>query len=297
MPENLGLIGLGHMGLPMATNLLTAGYPLRVYNRTKDKARALVEEGAVVVNAPHETAIRGGIVISMVADDRALEATATDELGKALGPGGVHVSMSTVLPDTSTKLAERHARFGAAFVAAPVFGRPEAAVARKLWICTSGHSEAKRRVKGILEVLGQGVFDFGEAVGAANVIKLAGNFLISAAIETMAEAYALAEKNGIPRKALLEMLTQTLFKCPIYTGYSRTIVDANYEKVGFALPLALKDMKLAQQTATTSRVPMPALSLLCDRYLSALAKGRETLDASAVALGAADDAGLRWSSR
>lgn len=293
MPD-IGFIGLGHMGLPMAQRLQSAGFPLRVYNRSPEKAKPLVEKGATLVKSPPEVATAGGIVITMLADDKALEGVATDELAKALGPDGVHASMSTVSPATNAKLAERFARFGAAVVAAPVFGRPEAAGTGKLWICTSGPQSPKQRVKPVLDVLGQGVFDFGENVGSANVVKLAGNFMLTAAIETMAEASVLAEKNGIPREQLLKMLTQTLFNCQVYNGYSARIIAADFDKVGFALPLALKDMTLARQTATDTYAPMPYLSILCDRYVSAIAKGRSKSDAAALALGAADDAGLKW---
>lgn len=294
MSESVGFIGLGHMGFPMAANLLAAGFALRVYNRSAEKARPLADQGAAVARTLQEVATPGGIVVSIVSDDSALEAIATDDLAHALGKGGVHVSMSTVSPRTNERLAEQHARHGATLVAAPVFGRPEAAAARKLWICQSGSAAAKQRAKPILDALGQGVFDFGEAVGAANVVKLAGNFLLTAAIESMAEVAALAEKNGIPRERILNMFTASLFNCPIYQGYARRIIDADFEKAGFVIPLALKDMKLAQDAATTARVPMPVLSLLCDRYVGQIAKGREKLDASAIALAAADDAGLVW---
>lgn len=292
--QTIGFIGLGNMGRPMAANLLAAGFSLRAYNRTREKARELEQKGAAVVDCPAAVATPGGIVVSIVADDRALEAIATDELAQALGRGGLHLSMSTVLPTTSTHLAERHAKLGATFLAAPVFGRPEAAAARKLWICVSGPADARERARPVIDALGQGVFDFGDAVGAANVVKLAGNFLLAAAIEAMAEASALAEKNGIPREQFLGMMIQTLFNCPIYQNYGNRIIAADFDKVGFVAPLALKDMRLAQQTAAESRAPMPVLDLLVGRYLSALAKGREKLDASVLAQGAADDAGLQW---
>jgi len=282
------------MGLPMAQNLLSAGFALRVFNRSPQKTRALAEKGAMVARAPHEVASRGGIVVSIVSDDRALDEIATDDLAASLGHGGVHVSMSTVSPGTNEAIAKRHARQGASVVAAPVFGRPEAATARKLWICQSGPAAAKQRIKPVLDALGQGSFDFGETVGAANVVKLAGNFLLAAAIEGMAEVGALAEKNGIPRAAMLNMLTSTLFNCQIYNGYAKRVIDADFDKVGFPVLLALKDMKLVQDTAAAVRVPMPVLGLLCDRYISQIAKGRDKLDASALALGAADDAGLKW---
>ena len=296
MPQQtIGFIGLGHMGRNMAGRLLAAGFPLRVYNRTRDKARELEQKGAIVADKPQDVATPGGgIVVSMVADDSALESVATDDLARALGKGGLHISMSTVLPTTTARLAELHARYGAELIAAPVFGRPEAAAAGKLWICVSGAGDGKPRAKPVFDVLGQGVFDFGENVGSANVVKLAGNFLLTAAIEAMAEASILTDKNGIPREKFLGMMIQTLFNCPIYQNYGKRLIDADFDKVGFALPLALKDMRLAHQTGVESRAPMPVLGLLIDRYVSAIANGREEFDAAALALGAADDAGLKW---
>ena len=294
MKDTIGFIGLGQMGLPIATNLQSSGFPLHIHNRTADKAKPLVEKGAVYFKTSAGAALPGGIVISIVSDDRALEALVTDEFLAALKPGGLHISMSTVSPATSQRLSERHAAAGSSLLAAPVFGRPEAAAARKLWICASGRAADKQRAKPIFDLISQGVFDFGESIGAGNVVKLAGNFLLTAAIEAMAEASALAEKNGIPRADLLNMFTTTLFNCPIYVNYAKRIVDADFEKAGFSIPLILKDMHLVQQTATTARAPMPILNLLCDRYLTMLANGEEKLDASGIALGAARDAGLKW---
>ena len=292
MSETVGLIGLGNMGLPMARNLLAAGFPLRVWNRTREKARQL--EGAAVVDAPAQVAGAGGIVVTMLADDAALSATAGEELARALGNGGVHLSMSTVAPTTNERLAEAAAKHGVSTVAAPVFGRPEAAVGRKLWICASGDAAAKARVRPLLDAMGQGVFDFGQKVGSANVVKLAGNFLLTAAIESMAEACAMAEKHGIPRADLLHMFTSTLFGCPIYNNYSKRIIDADFDKVGFTAALALKDMRLAREASVAARAPMPVLDILCEHYLRATANGRGGLDASAIAGEVARDAGLKW---
>ena len=160
--------------------------------------------------------------------------------------------------------------------------------------CTSGAVAAKQRVRSVLDALGQGVFDFGEKVGSANVVKLSGNFLLIAAVEAMAEAGALAEKHGIPRAELLGMLTKTLFNCPIYNTYAKLIVDADFEKVAFKAELALKDMRLAREAAVAGRAPMPALDLLCERYLGAVANGRGGLDMSVLAGEVARDAGLSW---
>ena len=292
--QSIGFIGLGNLGRPMAENLLAAGFPLRVYNRTAEKARPLVERGASLADAPHLVAEAGGVVLSCLADDRAVEAAAGDDLARALGPGGVHVSMSTILPATAERLAEGHARFGATYVAAPVFGRPEAAAARKLWVCTSGPGDAKARVRPVLDALGQGVFDFGDAAGAAHVVKVAGNLLIHSAIEALAEVGAFAEKSGVPRAALFDMLTATLFNSPVYHNYAAKLKAATWSQVGFALPLALKDTNLALKTGEATHTPLPLAGLLRDRFLAALAKGRGELDATAFALGAAEDAGLEW---
>jgi 3-hydroxyisobutyrate dehydrogenase-like beta-hydroxyacid dehydrogenase len=202
--------------------------------------------------------------------------------------------MSTILPETSTRVAEHHAAYGVDYLAAPVFGRPEAAAARKLWICVSGPGAAKDRVRPVFDAIGQGVFDFGEAAGAANVVKLMGNFMINAAVEAMAEASAVVERNGIGRSDFLAMMTQTLFNAPVYQNYARKLVAANYREVGFTLALGLKDVELMLKTAGAARSPLPLGGLMRDRFLSAMAKGRQALDAAAFALGAAEDAGLEW---
>lgn len=294
MNDLLGFIGLGSMGEPMARNLLKAGFTLRVYTRTPSRATPLASEGAALVSHARDVAEPGGMLITMVSDDRALEEVVAreTELLDRLGPGGIHLSMSTVSPATSRALAATHRRAGVTYLAAPVFGRPEAAAAAKLWICLSGPQEARARVQPVLNVLGQRVFDFGDDPGTANVVKLAGNFLIASAIEAMAEAFTMAEKNGIARAAVADMLGQTLFACPIYQNYGKLVAAERYTPAGFKLSLGLKDIRLVLQTAAAGRTPMPLASMLHDRFLSAMAKGREELDWTAVALGASEDAGL-----
>lgn len=294
MSETIGFIGLGNMGLAMATNLLTAGYPLRVYNRTPEKAQPLLEQGAHLARTPAEAAESGGVVITMLANDAALEAIVLGEQGllHQLGAGGVHLSMSTIAPATARRLAVQHEQQGTHYVAAPVFGRPDAAAARKLWIALSGQSAAKDRVKPILDQLGQGVFDFGEAVEAANVVKLTGNFLIISAIEAMAEAFTLAEKNGIDREQIANLFGQTLFACPIYQNYGKMIAQQHYEPAGFKLSLGLKDVTLALQTAQDSQMPLPLASLLHDRLLALVATGKSDIDWTGLAIKASQEAGL-----
>ncbi len=294
MPETIGFIGLGNMGRPMAANLLAAGFPVRVFSRRADKATPLIEQGALQASCPRETALPGGIVITMLSDDRALEEVALggDDLAAALGPGGVHVSMSTVSPAASRRVAAHHARFGVSYVAAPVFGRPDAAAARKLWICVSGAGPAKERILPALRALGQEVFDFGDDAGSANVVKLAGNFLLASAVEAMAEAMALAAKNGIDGGRLIEMMGQTLFACPVYRNYGTALVNRNYDPPGFRLVLGLKDIGLVLKTASESRMPMPLASLLHDRMMAGVAKGRGELDWAILGQEVAEQAGL-----
>lgn len=295
MAETLGFIGLGNMGEPIAANLLAAGHALRVYNRTPAKAAPLVAKGAALAKQPAEVASPGGIVFTMVADDRAIEdlCLSPGSFVEKLGPGGIHVSISTISPAVARRLAEHHAKHKVEYVASPVFGRPEAAAAKKLWVCTSGHAAPKARVRPLLEAIGQGIFDFGEDAGAANVVKLCGNFMIASAIETISESLALAEKNGIDKNAIADLFGKTLFACPIYQGYGKSIAAEKFEPAGFRLALGFKDVSLALATATESEVPLPIASLLHDRYLAAIAKGRGDMDWTAVALGVSEDAGIK----
>ena len=230
----------------------------------------------------------------MLANDQALEEAVLGENGilEKLGAGGIHLSMSTVSPATAHHLATQHQQQGSHYLAAPVFGRPDAAAARKLWISLSENAAAKARVLPILNDLGQKVFDFGEQVGAANVVKLAGNFMIISAIEAMAEAFTLAEKNGIDRTQIAELFGQTLFACPIYQNYGRMIAQEQYEPAGFKLSLGLKDVTLALQTAKESQMPMPLASLLHDRLMAAVAKGKGDIDWTGLALGVSEEAGI-----
>lgn len=294
MSETLGFIGLGNMGLPIAANLIRAGYSLRVFNRTAARAEPLVKEGAVLVPRAADAAVPGGIVLTMLADDGAEESVALREDGFAdrLGPGGIHAALSTISPATSRRLAGQHARSGNAYVAAPVFGRPEAAATAKLWVCLSGPAEAKQRLAAVVKAISQGSFDFGEDAGAANVVKLCGNFLIAAAMESMAEAFTLAKKNQLDEVYVADALTRMLFPCPIYQGYGSRIAQWQFEPVGFRLGLGLKDIRLVLETGTQSETPLPLASLLRDRWLTAVARGRADMDWSAAVLGAAEDAGL-----
>ena len=295
MIAEAGFVGLGAMGLPMATNALAAGIKLRVHNRTASKAAPLVANGATLAASAGEAATAGGIVITMLADDAAVESVVMGAGGIAarLGPGGIHVSMSTIGPATSRRLASYHAEHGSIYLAAPVFGRPDNAAARQLVVCTSGPAAAKERVRPLLEAVGRAIFDYGEEPGAANVAKLTGNFLIAAALEAMGEAFTMAERNGVDRQKVAEMLGKTLFACPVYQRYGEMVAAKRHTPAGFGLALGLKDVELVLKTGGDARVPMPVAAVVRDRLIAGLARGREQMDWSALALGVLDDAGIK----
>jgi 3-hydroxyisobutyrate dehydrogenase-like beta-hydroxyacid dehydrogenase len=295
MALEIGFVGLGSMGLPIATNLAAAGTKLRVYNRTAAKASPLLAQGAALADIRGAAATPGGIVFSILANDAAVKSVVEGENGLAahLAPGGIHVSMSTIAPATARELARYHQERGSVYLASPVFGRPDNAARRQLVVCVSGPAEAKAKVRPLHEAIGRAIYDFGETPDAANVAKLAGNFLIGAAVEAMAEAFAMAEKSGVDRIAVARMLTETLFASPVYQNYGAMVAEKRHQPAGFKLPLGLKDFELVLKTAGEACTPMPLASLVRDRLLAALAKGRDELDWSGLALGVLDDAGLK----
>jgi 3-hydroxyisobutyrate dehydrogenase-like beta-hydroxyacid dehydrogenase len=292
MSEKITFLGLGNLGTPIAESLIKSGFDLTVWNRTKSRTDPLAKLGATVATEPLVAIEPGGIVFSVLADDAALEEVFSTELIQKLGKGGVHISMSTISPETSRHLAKIHAGSGVEYVAAPIFARPEAVVAKVGNIAVSGSKEAIARVKPILQTFVKGIYEFGDDPGAANVVKLAGNFMIAASLEMMGEAFTMAEKNGISRQSIYEMLTQTLFAAPIFQNYGKIVAQQVYEPVAFRLPLGLKDINLTLKTASEVQVPMPMADLIRNRFISAIARGRENLDWGALAQGSSDDAGL-----
>ena len=294
MKAAIAYLGLGSMGVAMAGRFLEAGHPLSVWNRNADKAADLVAQGAVLASTPEEAVRKADFVFSMVSDDRALDSIALGPQGflQAMKPGAVHVSMSTILPATARRLAQVHQSSGSLYVAAPVFGRPTAAAAGQLWICLSGEEHGKELTRPVVSPLCQQLVDFGDDPGGANVVKLSGNFMIASAIESMAEAYVFAEKNGIDPHSLSEFFGNSIFSCPIYKNYGRIITEQEFEPAGFRLALGRKDVELVAETARTSNVPMPILAMLLNRFAARVAKGGGELDWTSIALDVASDAGL-----
>ena len=290
---DVGLIGLGRMGTGIAKSLLRAGHRVTVYNRTRERAEALRKDGATVAASVAE-ASRGEAVSTMLADDAAVEGVVFGESGvlKSLARGGIHISLSTISVALSDRLAAEHTRAGQEFIAAPVFGRPEAAEAGKLAIVAAGPKATIEHCKPLWEAMGQKLLVIAEQQSKANVVKLTGNFLIATVLESLGEAMAFARKSGVDAAALMDFLTSTFFNAPIYKTYGGLIVEGKYDHVGFALPLGFKDLRLVMQAADAQKVPMPIASVLHDRFVTALARGHERRDWSILAQVAAEDAGL-----
>lgn len=284
----IGFIGLGQMGSAMARNLIAAGHEVSVWNRSADKVAPLVAAGAHAAASPAEAA-GGEVVMSMLADDRAVEAVVWGERGIAAAPA-LHVSHSTIGVALAERLAAEAGPGG--YVSAPVFGRPPAAEAGKLFVVAGGDTAALDRAQPLFDAIGQRTFRVGARASAANLVKLSGNFMIMAAVEAMAEAMTLAERGGVERGALLEILTETLFGAPIYRTYGALLVEDAFRPAGFTAPLGLKDMTLTDAAATAYRVPMPLLGIVRDHLRSTIASEGEDIDWAGIALTLRRGAGL-----
>ena len=290
----IAFLGLGNMGTAMARRLVRAGHDVPVWNRTLAKAEPLRAEGARVSNSAGEAAKEAEIVITMLADDHAVESAVLHSGGvvDTLPRGATHISMSTISVALSKKLAEEHHKRGQGYIAAPVFGRPQAAEAGKLFIAAAGEKAALQRCKPVLEALGQRVFVIGDKPEMANVVKLSGNFLIASVIESLGEAIALTRKYGIDPHEYLDFLTNSLFAAPVYKTYGGLIADQKYYPAGFVLRLGLKDIRLALTAAESVDAPLPIASLVRDHMLTAIARGLEKHDWSVLGQLAAENAGL-----
>jgi 3-hydroxyisobutyrate dehydrogenase-like beta-hydroxyacid dehydrogenase len=290
---DVGFIGLGQMGQAIALNLVKAGHRVVVFNRTRAKAEALASQGAEVADSITD-ACRLPVLITMLADDAAVEAAFFGDANgiSALAEGALHISMSTISVALSDRLAEAHRNAGQGFVAAPVFGRPEAAAAAKLFVVAAGPEAQLTRCRPLFDSIGQRTFVIGDRPSSANLVKLSGNFLLAAMIECLGEAFALTRKGGIEPHLYLEILTSTLFSAPAYKTYGAIIADEKYEPAGFKMSLGLKDIRLALAAADALATPMPVASLVHDHFLAGVARGVGDSDWSALARLAAGNAGL-----
>jgi len=272
------------MGYAIARNLIRGGHELTVYNRTRSKAEALQADGAHIANTPAEVCA-GGVVLTMLADDGAVEGVVLGENGiaEALGRDGLHVSLSTISPGCSRRIADVHGHAGQKYVAAPVFGRPDTAERAKLIVVAAGDPGAVSRAQPLFDAIGQKTFVVAAEPWKANVLKLSGNLLLAIMLESFGEIYALLRESGLDPKQWLEIVNGSVFRSPVFENYGNIIADERFDPAGFKLKLGYKDVKLALGAAEEVTVPMPFGSVLRDRFLAAIARGDGDKDWSAIA--------------
>ena len=289
--RRVGVIGLGHMGHAFAVNLVEDGHQVFVYDR--DAKRTAAVTGARAAAGLADLAACD-VVLTSLPDDDALAAVALgpDGLVGVLAPGAVHLSTSTVSPTISRRVAEEHARHQQDYVAAPVLGNPDFARERKLFVLAAGPPSALEKVRPLIERLGQRLFVIGDDAALANLFKLAANVLTATTLECMGEVLALLRKGGVDGHLTYDVLTNSLFDSRVHKTYGGKIVEEHYSPPGMAVPLAIKDLRLALAEAEHAAVPMPAASLVHDRLVAMMARGWAGLDWSALGLLAAVDAGL-----
>lgn len=289
----IAFLGTGAMGLPMARNLAAAGHAVTAWNRTRRRAEALAGDGVTVADTVSHAVREAEVAVTMLADDAATEsAVFADGLLQALPAGAVHLCMATISVALSRRLADAHAARGQGYVAAPVFGRPDAAEGRRLKIVAAGAPEHVERCGPLLDALGERTFSAGEEAFSAHVVKLCGNFLLASMVEVLGEAFALARKSGIEAAALEEVLSGTLLGTPILPGYARLVAGERWDPPGFPMKLGLKDVRLVLAAADAAGVPMPVAGVVHGRMLAGVSRGRGGLDWAAAAALVAEDAGL-----
>jgi 3-hydroxyisobutyrate dehydrogenase-like beta-hydroxyacid dehydrogenase len=269
---DIGFIGLGEMGTAMVQNMLKAGHTVRVWNRSRERAQPLVAAGAKVVDSVAE-AFAGDAVFSMLADDAALRAVVDAALLEQAPRGLIHVNMATISVALAEELAQAHAARELQYVAAPVMGRPDVAAAGKLTIMAAGPAEAIDRVQPVLDSIGQKTWRVGTLPQQANVMKLAANFMLAAAVETLGEAASLVTGYGVATQDFLDVVTAGIFPGPVYQGYGKMIAERRYEPALFKARLGLKDVRLALAAADAVSTPLPVASLVRDSLIEAIAHG------------------------
>ena len=269
---DIGFIGLGEMGAAMVANILKAGHSVRVWNRSPERAQALAAQGAQVVATP-AAVFTGDAVFSMLADDDAIRAVIDARLLESAPRGLIHVNMATISVALAESLAHAHAERGLNYVAAPVLGRPDVAAAGKLTIIAAGPAEAIDRVQPVFDAIGQKTWRIGSLPQQANVMKLAVNFMLASAVETLGEASALLTGHGVATQDFLDVITNSVFPGPVYQGYGKMIAEQRYEPALFKARLGLKDVRLALAAADTVSTPLPVASVVRDSLLEAVAHG------------------------
>jgi 3-hydroxyisobutyrate dehydrogenase-like beta-hydroxyacid dehydrogenase len=295
----IGFVGLGRMGSAMAANLAAGGCHVTAYIRHPDRAEKLAALG-LHPSLEIEDLFECDVVISMLPDDAAVhnivfggnDQLGLDGLASGLMPGALHLSMSTISTAAAARFAQEHKGCKQHYVAAPVFGNPDAARARELFIIAAGEPDQVDRARPIFDLLGQRTFDVGADPASANLVKLAGNVMTATALEMLGEVLSLVRKRGLDAEMFLDILTSTMFGGRVHKIYGARIAAQRYVASGFVFPLALKDVRLALAEAEAASVPMPSVSVVRDRLIAGMARGYAELDWSALGLVAAEEAGL-----
>ncbi len=287
------MIGLGKMGSGIARSLLRAGHEVTVYNRTRNKSQELAGDGAKIAESPADAAQNCEAALTMLSDDSAVEQTALgdDGIASTLARDAVHIGSSTVSTRLAQRLVTEHEKRGQRYLSAPVFGRPEAAEAKKLLVVAGGPAKLVERCQPVFEAMGRQTFVAGEEPWQANAVKLCGNFMIASMIESFGEAYSTLRKARVERELFLDVMS-ALFGSPVYSNYGRIIAEEQFEPAGFALKLGLKDIRLLLETAQDCVSPMPVASVIRDHFLAAMAAGQADSDWASLARTAARYAGL-----
>ena len=291
---DIGFIGLGRMGRPIARRLIEAGHDVVVFNRTPGRIDELVDAGARAADDVAAVCRGRSVVLTMLADDAALTDVALRPGGlrDSLSAGAIHVAMGTHGVAAMSRIDAAHREASQRFVAAPVLGRPEAAEAGQLGIVVAGAPDAAQACAPLFEAIGRRTFDAGTRPAGASAIKLANNFVLGCAIEAIGEAFALVRKHDVPANVMQDVLTDGLFGCVAYRTYARIIADEAYDHVGFSATLALKDATLVLAAGEAARVPLPGANTLRDRLLGAIAHGDGERDWAVIAREQARASGL-----
>lgn len=288
----IGFIGLGQMGSGIAGLLIRAGHTVTVWNRSQDAVKALAAEGAVAAKTPAD-AMQGEVLFSMLASDQAMQEVGLDAaLLEKAAKGLVHVNLATISPAFARALAAAHDSRGLGYVAAPVFARPDAAAKGQAVVIVAGANDDIAKVEPLLEQIGRRTVRVGEAPEMANLFKVAGNFMIMSAVETLGESFALLRKGGVDAGLFLDTMTEGLFAAPVYKNYGKQILAEAYEPAGFYLKLGLKDATLVKGASDELAVPMPLLDLVRGHYEEAMKKGWSEKDWASIAALSAEKAGL-----
>lgn len=295
--KKIGFIGLGKIGLAMSNNFFLAGYSLTCHDVSKAAMNNALKKYNPILAEDVETLVkRSDIIVTVLPNDEVLKQVTLTIL-PVLKKEQIHVSCSTVSPNLSRELAELHNNCGNYYIAAPVFARPDGMENGQSTIPISGNQLAIEKVLPLLKTTSTEIYNFGSDPGAANIVKLCGNYLIGCAIQSISESLQLAESNGVNRNEIMKMFSSTIFDCLIYKGYGDRVANRDhfpYENAHFNLQLGKKDISLVLETAFESGVTLPFGVILYNRFINSITKGRDNYDWSAIALLQSEDSGFKF---